>query len=290
MNDPRPLPKIDWPEGISDAQKDELREVLLAFDAAAADWERDHTVIFPSEQDRLRLFHAAQERWRKAWSKPGLCMHPGCTSQSIPRSHTIPMSGSLKEIAELGNVVTPRIGKNGLVEVARIGIRDASTFPGFCDVHEAQFAAFESQKRMTATDHFYLQAFRTICREIYAKRHYMQKLQSGLDDYRKLRDAFIATRVNQVRSTKPMQMMDVSFKNDPLEDRAVEHITTASQTLAELENLYQGVLDALKNGSSDVVLMVRKFDLKFPMCLSGIGGIGYRWGGAGCPLPACRHT
>lgn len=84
------------------------------------------------------------------------------------------------------------------------------------------------------------------------------------------RDAFIAARVNQVLSTNP-QMMDVSFKNDPLEDRAVEHITTGSQDLVELESLYQGVLDALKNGDSDVVLTVRKFDLKFPMCLSGIG-------------------
>lgn len=275
MSNSRDLPEIEWPDGVSDAEKDELRDVLRAYDNAVSDFERDHTVIFPSEQERKRLFHAVQERWLKAWSKPGPCMHPGCSSRSIPRSHTIPMSASLKEIAEQGHLVTPRFGKNG-IELVRIGIRDASTFPGFCDIHEAQFGTFESQKKMTTTDHFYLQAFRTICREIYTNRHYAQKLQSELDDYRKLRGAFIAARMNQVHSAKPIDIKSVTFKNDPLEDQYVEHIKTSSQDLIELEQLYQAVLDALKTGAGNCVMFVANLDLKVPVCLSGIGVLRYR--------------
>lgn len=272
VNNSRPFPKVKWPDGLSESEKDELREVLRVYNSAVSDIERDHTVIFPSDEERLRLFHAAQKRWAKAWSKQGPCVHPGCTSQSILRSHTIPMSASLRAIAEEGHLVTPRFGRNGL-SVARIGVKDASTFPGFCRLHEAQFAEFESQKKMTTADHFYLQAFRTICREIFAKRHYDRKLQSSLDDYRKLREAFMMTRMMQVHGGKPIKM---AFTNDPQEDRGAEHLKTSSQDLIELERLRQGVLDALKTGSGNVAMIVSTLDLKLPVCLSGIGILNYR--------------
>lgn len=129
MEENRDSPKITWPAGMSDASKDELREFLYEYDRALSDFEKDHTVIFPSREERLRLFYASRKRWSKNWATPGSCMHEGCGATAIPRSHTVPMSASLKVIAENGHVVTPRFGESG-IEMVRVGIREASTFPG----------------------------------------------------------------------------------------------------------------------------------------------------------------
>ena len=138
--------EIEWPPYMSAKERNDLRDILRAYDNAVTDFDSDHTVMYSSEADRLRRFFAGQRKWTKLWSRPGRCMYEGCTEKSIPRSHSIPMSASLKLIAEEGHVVTPRLGENGIY-MDRIGIRDASTFPGFCARHESIFAEFETQKQ-----------------------------------------------------------------------------------------------------------------------------------------------
>ena len=64
-------------------------------------------------------------------------MHDGCTKTSIARSHTIPLSGSLRLIAEDGHVLTPRVGESGL-QLVHIGVRQGFNFPRLA--HEAEFA------------------------------------------------------------------------------------------------------------------------------------------------------
>ncbi len=263
---------------MSDAEKDALRDVLHAYDRAISDFEDNHTVIFPSESDRLRLFYASQKRWFKQSSTPGRCMHDRCCATSISRSHTIPMSASIQEIAETGHVVTPSFGEKG-VEVVPMGIREASTFPGFCESHEAQFADFESQKQLTTPDHFYLQAFRTLCREIYTQRHHKQKLGVSLDDYRKLRDAFITSRLKQVQGAKSIEIKGVTLENDALENRVIDQMETLSENLTELDCLYHGVLDDLRNGANKISMTVAVLDLQLPVCLSGFGVLPYQEGG-----------
>lgn len=169
----------------------------------------------------------------------------------------------------------PRLGEGG-VQLVPIGIRDASTFPGFCDAHEAQFAAFESQKRMTAEDHYWLQAFRTICREIYTKRHYQQKLTSGLNDYRKLRDSFIKARIEKVKTARPVNIGSFTFENDAIETRCAEQIAELSGDALELEGLYQQILDVLKTAGSGVMMTVAILKHPLPVCLSGLGVLRYR--------------
>ena len=80
--------------------------------------EKDHTVIFPSDAERNRRFYGLLKRWSNAWSRPG-----------------------------------PRVGENGL-QLVPMGLRQASTFPGFCEEHEAEFAAFETKREMTEEAHF----------------------------------------------------------------------------------------------------------------------------------------
>jgi hypothetical protein len=267
--------KINWPKGMSASERDNLSDILQAFDVAASDLEKDHRVIFPSESEQLGFFHAAQKKWLKRWSKPGPCMHEGCSEQSIARSHTIPMSASLKLIAENGHVVTPIFqGERGL-RALPIGIREASTFPGFCEQHEMQFAAFESTKAMTTEKHFQLQAFRTLCREIYTKRHHKQKFEALLADYRERRAAFITRRLKEVPSQKPIDIKRIEFKNDATETLIANQLEDLNKDLLELERLYRGLRDDMKNGTDNLSMTVMNFNMRLPVCLSGLGVINY---------------
>ena len=158
----------------------------------------------------------------------------------------------------------------------RIGVRDASTFPGFCDVHELEFTEFESQKKLTEERHFWLQAFRTLCREIYTKRHYKQKVEAALNGYRNLREAFIIARMDQVQREKPVSVQGVRFEKDSLEEQGVAQIDLLSRVTIELEELYNGVLEELQGRSGKIVMEVRAIDLKLPVCLAGVGNLPYR--------------
>lgn len=263
---------------MTDAKKDELRELLYEYDRALRDFEKDHTVIFPSREERLRLFYALRKRRSKNWTTPGLCMHAGCTATAIPRSHTVPMSASLKVIAENGHVVTPRFGESG-IEMVRIGIREASTFPGFCTTHEALFSGFESELRLTEESHFYLQAFRTLCREIFTKKHYKLMLESELDEYRGLRIAFVNARLDETRAQRPLKVTSLQFDNDPTEKRILDRIDSLSRDLLELDTLYHGLLDQLHSSGSQVSVIAGIFDLQLPVCPSGLGVLHYRVAG-----------
>jgi hypothetical protein len=269
--------EITWPESMGEAERAELRGLLTAYDEAIEQFQSDHTVIFRSDAERNRLFYAFLKRWAKAWSKPGPCMHDGCTKASIARSHTISL-GSIRLIAENGHVVTPQFGENGL-QVVPIGVHEASTFPAFCEEHELQFAAFEMKKEMTESEHFRLQAFRTVCREIYTKRYHRQKTEAMLADYRRLRDEFVIGRIKQAYAgAKPVNFSGLRFENDPLEMKLVEALDSIRIDLPELEKLYRGILDDLRNDGKNVAMIVANFDMKLDVCLSGLGVMNYMRG------------
>mgnify|MGYP000941379709 FL=1 len=64
--------------------------------------------------------------------------------------------------------------------MTKVGIREASTFPGFCEKHELEFSCYENKK----TDkEALLQIFRTICREIAVKQKILEHIQNEQDNY-----------------------------------------------------------------------------------------------------------
>jgi hypothetical protein len=275
MADKKTPVETNGPEDMSQESREELRGLLTAYDDALTEFDNDHTVIFPSDAERNRLFHGFLKRWIKAWSKPGPCMHEGCTKTSIARSHTISLGSSVRLIAQNGHVLTPQFGENGL-DLVPVGVREASTFPGFCDEHEAQFAAFETKKQMTEAEHFGLQAFRTICREIYAKRHQQMKAEAMLAEYRRLRDAFVIGRMRQgYTGTKPLNISAPRFENDPIETKLVEMLNDIRIDLPEMERLYQVILHDLQNGGDKTAISIANFDVQLTACLSGLGVLNY---------------
>jgi len=267
--------EIEWPDHMSDDERAELRDVLIAYNTALNEFESDHTAIFRSDAERNRLFYGFLKRWDKAWSKRGPCMHNGCMNTSIARSHTISLGTSISLIAEKGHVLTPRFGESG-VDLVPIGVKEASTFPGFCTEHEAQFSAFENQKQMTADAHFRLQAFRTVCREIYAKKHQQQKAQAMLDDYRRLREGFVVERVRAAGTGgTPLELSGLKFDNDEIEEKLTSLLTQAQSDLPELQGLYNSLIEEMQKGSDKTATQVRDIDIQLPVALSGIGVLNY---------------
>jgi hypothetical protein len=74
---------------------------------------------------------------KKANDSVRICMHKGCKKQTI-KSHLLQKNGVLSEIAECNQLfaISSDLFKEQLLNFKQIGINDAFTFPGFCDVHD----------------------------------------------------------------------------------------------------------------------------------------------------------
>ena len=112
-------------------------------------------------------------------AQTGFCLHPdapvGCGGK-IVRAHTVQRGGGLTEIAENRHVLSPKEGlrrlpqTDGKLEPASVGINHASTFMGFCDVHDAaMFRAAEYQVSELTDEVAFLLAFRAISYERFSK-------------------------------------------------------------------------------------------------------------------------
>src|SRR5260370_4615990 len=85
----------------------------------------------------------------------GYCVHPdagtGTCSAGPTDAHTIQKEGGLRAIAENGHVISSKKGafsiarNDGRIIPQRDGIGNASTFPGFCNRHDAMFSPAEQK-------------------------------------------------------------------------------------------------------------------------------------------------
>lgn len=138
-----------------------------------------------------------------AAGRRGRCLHLGagggaCSAKSIA-SHTVQRGGGLAAIAEAGHVLTTFVGfhdlarANGSPEPRKIGINDASTFPGFCNKHDTElFSPIEQSMLEIDPEKAFLFLYRAICLELVRKRHVvdglpsMKKLDRGQSEDRQL--------------------------------------------------------------------------------------------------------
>ncbi len=124
-----------------------------------------------------RKLHQQRQLAHKVFGKKE-CMHPAAPNDcngNIVRAHTVQRSGALSLIAEDGHVLTlgldPDMANGRLVVAQRIGISRASTFTGFCSVHDKQlFAPIEDHPLQLIRRHAFLLAYRCLSRERFGKR------------------------------------------------------------------------------------------------------------------------
>lgn len=119
--------------------------------------------------------HSQKNASRKCCYVPADLKHE--CSKKIINAHTISKSGSLKEIADESNHVLglkislPNIIKNeGKLVPERIGINQASTFKGFCSIHDKSlFSCIEDREFVGDDEQCLALMYRSVAKEIYAK-------------------------------------------------------------------------------------------------------------------------
>ena len=145
-----------------------------------------------SEEEPVPAWSAAKAM-RKKFSRE-LClapksMHDECSGK-IVKAHTIPKSSSLKAIGQHGHVLGLKMSHEsmtkfgGRLEPEKIGIKNASTFMGFCQKHDDKLFSCLEKYIFTATEEqCFKLAFRSFAKEYYAKAALvdMHQIHSELD-------------------------------------------------------------------------------------------------------------
>ena len=144
------------------------------------------------KQEPLKLWEA-DKKLRKAFStKECLAPEPmkAECSKIFVKAHTVPKSGSLQQIARNGHVYS-YIQSLGIptkyesrLQPQLVGINKASTFAGFCSVHDNTiFSKVENQSFVASQEQCFLLAYRALARELYTK-----KSQESLSNVRRQAD------------------------------------------------------------------------------------------------------
>jgi len=253
---------------------DNYKRLEKSFAEADDAFRNDFAVIYGTEQQRTKAhFDRFKQIW-KGWDKPGQCMYRGCPNPTIRRSHAIQKSAHLELLAEDQHVLTPELNARGQLEMRRIGVNLASTFPGFCEDHEQIFSEFEAAGAISSPRHFGLQAFRTLCREIFRKRLEISDQESAIDQYRKTRSNYFVSAVESVMPDATVHTLEI--KGDGMEHFVTSRIRESKLTLAELEgNLYHELFEFINDEQREPCLNVLSLPFEVPVACSGLGNLTY---------------
>ncbi len=236
----------------------------------------NHLPFLGSEGQRKGLFHRSWHDLGKAMRRPRSCIYPGCADQSIPRSHTIQKAGPLSFIAEGSHVVAPGFASNSEgYSIVRVGLNDASTFPGFCQKHEAVFHEFEKTGEIKTERDIVLQVFRTICREIAVKQIQMAHIRKA----REIHDRLVSSKAMDKLKCR----LGADFvKRHDLRNLTFDRVSKAQVGMLEAERELGEVLKVLEteflpasalelDGREDLLYHVSvTVQQPLSVCLSGI--------------------
>jgi hypothetical protein len=203
----------------------------------------------------------------------GLCMYPGCEEIPIRNSHAITRAGALSLIAEAGHVATPALSvRTGKTHVTRGGLRRASTFPGFCRLHELEFSQFERAKALKSGRDWQLQFFRTACWE-------MRNLIDGIATLKRVQVGYDRQIEKNLRNILPADGLVVEARNVDQQQK------TLQREIRKLKNykarFARQVLNPLEqdlvDGGDRFGCVVLKVGVVLPLCLAGSGFFTWRW-------------
>jgi hypothetical protein len=124
----------------------------------------------------IEFFKIWGSTFRNSKNKSRKCLVDGCEKTAI-KSHALQKNGILKQISEknhlyqFSNVPPFQKADKGNFELARIGINDVYTFPGFCKDHDSSiFKPIEqNQFEIKSDKSINLFSYRALCQEIRRK-------------------------------------------------------------------------------------------------------------------------
>jgi len=255
---------------------EEVNILNLALDELVAEVSDNHLPFLGSEGERKGLLHGAWRDLGKAMRRPRTCVYPGCADQSIPRSHTIQKAGPLSFIAEGSHIVAPGFASNSAgYTIVRVGLNDASTFPGFCQRHEALFHEFETTGEIKTDRDIVLQVFRTICREIAVKQIQMANIRK----VREAHDLLVSSRGMEILKRR----LGAAFvKRHGIRSLTFDRVSKAQVAMLEAERELGEALKGLEteflpassmelDGRGDSLCHVSvAVQQPLPVCLAGV--------------------
>lgn len=256
----------------------DVQLVARALDEITDEYEQNNRIIFQNESERARQHFATVHRSLKDWSKSRQCMVPGCGKRSIKRSHTVPKSMSLHVISESGHVFSPSFDQvRGEPAIKKVGVNDATTFPGFCATHELLFERFETKGSIDQNPDVYLQIYRAACRELFRARFVVEQHDWMMAEYCKARDdgliRLIRERARALGLENDARLASFKFDGDPLVDAANERATPVRDLIRHMEQLVLPALErAVFNGDeSGIAVIATSIDVEIPVALAGSG-------------------
>ncbi len=253
-------------------------------DEVMTKYEANHNYILERESDKQSFLYL----FKGLFSKKRTCIIPRCKSKSIRSSHTIQKAHSLKMIAEDNHVYSPVFNKkNGKLEMTRLGVNKASTFPGFCSKHEHIFHGFESSKDVDSEEAVGLQILRTIARELVVKQSELEKLIAIKDRYlnfreKKISELFYAAASEKISNMAYPESITIDFEDKNLAAINDEIEKVSSDIPFLISNFFEPLCRyILFDGSSDDPLYIYKITApeKIPVALAGRGSFHIEKGG-----------
>jgi hypothetical protein len=244
-----------------------------ALDGVLDQFQRSGIGTLPTDSEIARFYFSTVTARRREWQRPKSCLYPQCHGSSVS-SHAVPRKGPLSAIAENGQVITPALShEEGHIGVQLVGLRRASTFPGFCPEHEARFGHFEQKRDYRDERFLHLQAFRTICRELAIKNNALTSVERALQEYEDL----IGKRINDLVRTS---LGEAFFPKYP--DFKIGHCTTnafdwrrellrhTSERIARyrddlVQDLYAPAVESLQSNSDALAGVMTELPIEVPV-------------------------
>lgn len=168
-----------------------------AVDAVIDEVLDDDTFVFGGMNRLLGLSQGSLTKFHRRWKRQGSCVFHGCTSKSVRFSHAI-QKACLDLIAENGKVITPQGNFPGEYRAHLIGTNEASVFPGFCEIHEQEFADFESIVDFKDKRSAELQIYRIICRELVSKRYELMHFSELVGKVENMTVEYVNQRLKEI--------------------------------------------------------------------------------------------
>lgn len=163
----------------------------------------------------------------------GYCSHPdrdrNSCSSTITKAHTIQKKGGLAAIAEAGHVLTVKPSMKELIKTEgkpaprKIGVNNASVFPGFCSKHDNDiFKPIERKSLSLTNEAAFLFSYRAIAYEQFAKAAQFKgnEIQREADRGHPFQiQVMIQTSINSMMAGIMIGMRDVDGWKRKFDDR-----------------------------------------------------------------------
>ncbi|MFW6046913.1 MAG: hypothetical protein ACOCP4_03895 [Candidatus Woesearchaeota archaeon] len=253
----------------------ELDRIMNKFDNEefiSQDFENYSKIIKQSYYKNQRLHRKRRE-----------CEVIGCKKKTIKKSHSIPKTSILQNISSNGHLLKPEFYINNSPptnKMVKVGIHNASVFPGFCEKHENIFKSFEIDGKINNDQKAILQTYRTICRERVFREIELEINEIAKTEYKKKINNDALKCINEVLSKYPqfnkIEEIDINGVDSVINslNKLNSYLSEPIQQFKEFEeNIFSWLLNlSYKN---DLIVRVTNIDLHLPVSICGFGSQEY---------------